>query len=142
MMQSLKQHITQLQTFRFRIVLEGQNPQLFLLPTVRELSAIIIDPDINIDVKYYNSRREIVLESHCGNLQIQITDVPRFRIVSKLFRPGRRASKTLCCEPIQVMVNPLTVGMRSTVVLKDSIFSGVTNLFNIPHGGEYCGVTA
>ena len=78
MIQNLEQHISQLQTYndipRYRIVLgekapEGQNPQLYLLPTSRELSAIIIDPDINIDIKYYNSRREIVLESHGGNLQ-------------------------------------------------------------------------
>ena len=72
MIQNLKQHISQLQIYnnipRYRILLgekapEGQNPQLFLLPTLRELSAIIIDPDINIDIKYYNSRGEIVLES-------------------------------------------------------------------------------
>ena len=73
MIQNLKQHISQLQTYndipRYRIVLgektpEGQNPQLYLLPTLRELSVIIIDPDINIDIKYHNSKREIVLESH------------------------------------------------------------------------------
>ena len=62
MIQNLKQHISQLQNYnnipRYRIVLgeeapEGQNPQLFRLPTLRELSAIIIDPDINIDIKSY-----------------------------------------------------------------------------------------
>ena len=78
-LQNFKQHITQMQTHnnvpRFRIVLgekapSDQNPQLFLLPTERELSAIIIDPDINIDLKYYNKRREIVLQSHGGQLQL------------------------------------------------------------------------
>ena len=87
MIQNLKQHISQLQTYnnipRYRIVLgeeapEGQNPQLFLLPTLRELSAIIIDPDINIDIKYYNSRREIVLESHGGNLQTLKSNSPLY----------------------------------------------------------------
>ena len=64
------------------ISLEGQNPQLFLLPTARELSAIIIDPDINIDVKYYNSRREIVLESHGGNQQTLKSKSPIYDPIS------------------------------------------------------------
>ena len=87
MILNLKQHISQLQTYnnipRYRIVLgeqapAGENPQLYLLPTVRELSAIIVDPDINIDIEYYNSRREIVLESHGGHLQILRSNSPLY----------------------------------------------------------------
>ena len=79
MIQNLKQHISQLQTYnnipRYRIGLgekapEGQNPQLYLLLTLRGLLAIIIDPDINIDIKYYNSRREIILDIKTYRIKI------------------------------------------------------------------------
>ena len=43
---------------------EGPNQQLFLLPTVRELSAVMIDPEINIAMEAITQYRQIVIDSH------------------------------------------------------------------------------
>ena len=76
---SLKSHMQQVDEQpnipRYNIVLGekapiGANAQLFLLPTSRELSAVIIDYDANIDFAAARKRREIVLQSHGGILQI------------------------------------------------------------------------
>ena len=75
---SLKEHISQVDENpnvpKYNIVLgekapPGADPQLYLLPTKRELSAVIIDFDSNIDFTKARKRREIVLQSHGGILQ-------------------------------------------------------------------------
>ena len=84
---NLKQHIQQMLTYndipRYRIVLGekgpiGANQQLYLLPTTRELSAVIIDPDINVDMESIRKKREIIIQSHGGALQNIPSDSPLY----------------------------------------------------------------
>ena len=84
---NLKQHIELMLIYneipRYRIVLGekatmGKNQQRFLLPTTRELSAVIIDPDVNVDIESIRKRREIIIESHGGALQNIPSDSPLY----------------------------------------------------------------
>ena len=84
---NLKQHIELMLIYneipRYRIVLGekatmGKNQQRFLLPTTRELSAVIIDPDINVDIESIRKRREIIIEPHGGALQNIPSDSPLY----------------------------------------------------------------
>ena len=84
---NLKQHIKLMLIYneipRYRIVLGGkapmgENQQRFLLPTSRELSAVIIDPDVNVDIESIRKRREIIIESHGGALQNIPSDSPLY----------------------------------------------------------------
>ena len=47
----------------------GTDPQLFILPAKRELRAVILNYDSNIDFSRARKRREIVLQSHGGIFQ-------------------------------------------------------------------------
>ena len=56
----------------------GENQQLYLLPTTRELSAVIIDPDIKVDIENIRKKREIIIQSHGGALQHIPSDSPLY----------------------------------------------------------------
>ena len=56
----------------------GENHQLYSLPTRRELSAVIIDPDINVDIESIRKKREIIIQSHGGALQNIPSDSPLY----------------------------------------------------------------
>ena len=67
----------------YRIILCEKIPDradalLYVLPTERVLSAVIIDPEMVVDGEEVRKRREIVLQSHGNQLQFWKSDKPQY----------------------------------------------------------------